>query len=723
MENWRDIVVEAAVADKRLVLRRKQLTLTGLPHKSGRHELFYVASPAQIGIERPCGKFEYATNLEQLAGCPPTFKFVTKEEKSSHNNLCNNKAEAWELVHPSGVEAVALTPVDNELRGAASWEELADIAGMPAETIAQMRRSRKRDSTRPLTHYFGGAQPGTNPQPIDRVSDGASPVPTSSAINTATARSTTEPAHETSRTETPPIPVANAATTALVTVHAVTEPVTSVQPAATISTAAIARVSDVNAAITQRDMDAISSAPLGDLSVGADLEMIHDRNVIRDLVALSNGAEQSTEGGATGETSLTAATSAQTCLSDRVQALGKIQAEIATLRTSMMNHIIQIGDGVPPVLPVAKPIVCPSLFRVADPALIDDLNGIMFDCAKRCSEALVMAEERALKAMTTDMEGMFRDWTPNDEEREAARAIKLARLDRTHVKAPQERLDKIAFYRLPVEGDRNIPSLNAHRINESGHKIPGKRKPSAKQANREPAVPAREPDTRDPAVKRGPTRGRKTPKKRQAGQVSAAVPKNPGPAGQTPAPKPAPAKKPETQRANPPAAKRTQPVAKTPAPLPPQAPQPEPQRVNEPTAPRTVPTRVQERRPLQNGRRPQRSYADALRSSAPNTGHTRRYRDHAEYAPQPRAETQQGYAQRRAPQRDHVPYHGPPFNHAPFQGPPRAYAPYQGPPRGYETQYGHPRQPYFQHGHRGQHGPYAEGPGGQPSAGNYRRDY
>ena len=494
METWRDILLSAAAHDKRIVIRKVLLTKQGIPYANKRHELLYIASDACIGVQRAQG-VEMPGDCLGLMGRPQTLKFVTKEEKNTHNNLTNNKGDQWEIVHYDGTQAVIVTPVTDELQGAASWQELAAMAGASIETIEQIRRTCVRERTRPIPFYFGGQS--------DKVS--------------------TVQSKRTSHAEAIPAVSEKAAPLA---VPANPIPTAPEQPAVVAMPEPVAHSSN-----TEADQATATGKP--EKTVLTDLNTSDDRRALRTLNALREEAEQSAEG------RLPEGITARAYLADKVQSMGKLQAEIETLRESMMNHIIQIGDGAPPIIPIAKPVVCASLFRVADPALIQDLNMIMFDCAKRCSEALVYAEERALGALSAEADDMLRDWEPTAQEAAAIHAIKRARRDRTKVKAPRPRRDKIAFYRLPEEGDHAIPSLDAHTVNESGHKIPAK-KPAAvtKGSPQTTDVTAAPSDPAKPARKRGPKgpakkKGAKNPKPQGEGQQRAGVPK-PAQAAQLP---------------------------------------------------------------------------------------------------------------------------------------------------------------------------------------------
>ena len=506
METWRDILMSAAASDKRIVIRKVLLTKQGIPYANGRHELLYIASDACIGVQRAQG-IEMPGECLQLQGRPQTLKFVTKEEKNTHNNLTNNKGDHWETVHFDGTQAVIVTPVADELQGAASWQELAGMAGVSIETIDQIRRTCVREKTRPIPFYFRGPKDTvstvqnkrtTQVEVVSTKSDEREKIPEPAEPETAPAvvPVTPEGVYKEKATQY----ILAAANPGCST--AAPEPVEPVEPAN-------------NNGATEK-------------TVLTDLNTSDDRRALRTLEALRQeaGAAEPPKG-----------ITAKAYLSDKVQALGKLQAEIEHLRESMMNHVIQIGDGAPPIIPVAKNVVCASLFRVADPTLIEDLNKIMYDCAKQCSEALVYAEERALEAMSAEADEMLRDWEPTAEEAAAVNAIKRARRDRAKVKAPRARRDKIAFYRLPKEGDHAIPSLEPHTVNESGHKIPAKKRAAATKGSRlatdETAAP-RNRDRPGKGSKKGsknskpkgkePIRARETPKPAKADKVP---PKNP----------------------------------------------------------------------------------------------------------------------------------------------------------------------------------------------------
>lgn len=413
MAEWIRVLTQAATQDKRVVLRKPKLKSDGTPYANGQHDIFYVVQSSISQAERNGGKFEMARTFDELAGRPNTLKFVTKEEKNSDNNIRNNRKNDWTLVHFSGIEALALTPVEGELLMAAEWQELSAMANLSIETVKQVRHVALTGS-RPITTWFKGtAKPPT--EPSERDTEATSNQMTLPDTQAGTSHQTDDEGHE---------------------------------------------------GDTESDVE-------------DDANPEEDREVLNNLVALCATPEQQLEAATVVEIE----PSATILLSSKVQEMGRLQASLDVLKESMMNHIIQIGDGAPPVIPIAKPIICPSLFRVADDELITALNEILYDCSERCSKALVFAEERALKSIQDEIDELARDWDQSPEEKEAIRRIVKARKERTKLKKPKTLANKIEFYKLPSEGDLHIPSCNAQSINESKNKIQGSKANASKRHN------------------------------------------------------------------------------------------------------------------------------------------------------------------------------------------------------------------------------------------------
>jgi hypothetical protein len=406
MADWIRVLTQAATQDKRVVLRKPKLKADGTPYANGQHDIFYVVQSSLKQAERNGGKFESARTFEELAGRPNTLKFVTKEEKNSDNNIRNNRKNDWTLVHYSGIEALALTPVDGELLMAAEWQELAQMADLSIETVKQVRQvaQSRSQGSRPITTWFKGTEKSPA-EPSEKGTEATSNQLTVPDTQAGTSYQTEDEGHE----------------------------------------------GDTESCVEDN----------------ADPE--EDLEVLNNLVELCATPDQQLEAATTVEIEPSAAI----LLSSRVQEMGRLQASLDVLKESMMNHIIQIGDGAPPVIPIAKPIICPSLFRVADEELITALNEILYDCSERCSKALVFAEERAVKSIQDEIDELARDWDQSPEEKEAIRRITKARKERTKLKKPRSLANKLEFYKLPSEGDLHIPSCNAQSVNESKDKIQG----------------------------------------------------------------------------------------------------------------------------------------------------------------------------------------------------------------------------------------------------------
>lgn len=510
MGSWGQVIKDTIVqGGKRIVIRKPLRKADGSTYSNGRHEYWYIAKSDVDRVARQDGTTEYPGEANELPGRPKTLKLVTKREKNSHNNLQNNKKDKWVLVHDaSSTEAVVLTPVQGELDGAADISELANLLSVIGPLSAAIPGAQ-----RAVTEFFKPQRPAA-PEPATSPQRGVTPSP-------ATSASVTQPK---GADYTRPKTLA-------ITPYDPTTDTAPLSPRVTLQTDP-EQVNNTPPVEVHHSADStFGEAPTEDHTGGPTRPTQNTNNALEELAALLS---PQTPAPAQGPVKREAKPEvrASTLLDPRVQTLGRLEAQNEAIRRAMMNHVALIGDGTPPVMPIAKPIICPSVARVADEELIYTLNMIMYDCAQKCSEALVHAEDRALLNLQAEIQAVCQGWNPNPEEREAIRQIKQTRNGRVKPFQPK-RVNKVEFYRLPGEGDTAIPSCQAHKANESGAKIPSPEKtPKAKRKlNTTPQSKEQTKNNRPPNTPKTPVKKQhkveQTPKKGQKNNNNTPKPTTP----------------------------------------------------------------------------------------------------------------------------------------------------------------------------------------------------
>ena len=211
-----------------------------------------------------------------------------------------------------------------------------------------------------------------------------------------------------------------------------------------------------------------------------------------------------------------------------VSRLGSLFAEMDNLSLSILRHTDLMADGRFAVLPLAKGFQVPSMKRIANEDLVNELNSIFRKAAEKASRALVIAQVEAAKVIRAEASTLAssRDWTEDDVD--AAQAIRLSRQDRLKPYKPSDK-PAVTFFQL-LDG-----AIKPHGSAAVAHTTAGR-----KSDNVAPAQPG---NTASPKKKKNRRKKKNTP----APAAAAADPVAAAPAAPAVAP-PAPAASERTQK-------------------------------------------------------------------------------------------------------------------------------------------------------------------------------
>ena len=209
-----------------------------------------------------------------------------------------------------------------------------------------------------------------------------------------------------------------------------------------------------------------------------------------------------------------------------VSRLGSLFAEMDNLSQSVLRHTDLMADGRFAVLPLAKSFQVPSMKRIANEDLVNELNSIFREAAEKASRALVIAQVEAAKVIRAEASTLAssRDWTEDDVD--AAQAIRLSRQDRLKPYKPSDK-PAVTFFQL-LDG-----AIKPHGSAAVAHTTAGRKSDSV--------APAQTGNAAAPKKKKNRRKKKNTPAPAAAAAAPAA------PAAPTVAP-PAPAASGKTQK-------------------------------------------------------------------------------------------------------------------------------------------------------------------------------
>jgi len=171
----------------------------------------------------------------------------------------------------------------------------------------------------------------------------------------------------------------------------------------------------------------------------------------------------------------------------RIEEAGTLLARIDTLQADIAWRKANLAAGLHGFPLYATVLQVPSLDRFR-PTLATDLNTLITDCARACSELVLAEEEAVLAEMHIERQQLAANWIRSRAENQAIEEIREIRRRpnmRRHPKPAQEgtRPAPIAYFLPP---SNNIPWLhlnqNLAQIQTTRYRIPG-RSPTDARSN------------------------------------------------------------------------------------------------------------------------------------------------------------------------------------------------------------------------------------------------